>query len=270
MPNAPPPSPPSREGATRPRPPDRRTGPAARPAPRPRGARRGGGPRLRRVAPSRRANPGDRRRPAGGRRPPPGHLVQQGVCRFGCRVSARCTSRTIMLAVPSQIEFSGASRYSRGSGISSMYPLPPMHSMASSASAGARLQFQYLATGQRQPPARGLPLGPGRCLAGRPGQPEGDERRRPTRRPGRPAPGPGAADRQAGRRTRTGGRRGGRPDGAGPLSRRPTPTTQSSRVCRRGRGSVRTPWPSSPTSQITRRLRTRSPPTRRTGCRACP
>ena len=49
-----------------------------------------------------------------------------------------------MLPLPSQIELSGACRYSRGRMDSSTYPAPPKHSCASLTKAGARLQIQYL------------------------------------------------------------------------------------------------------------------------------
>ena len=51
-----------------------------------------------------------------------------------------------MLPLPSQIELSGACRYSRGRIDSSTYPAPPRHSCASLTNAGARLQIQYLPT----------------------------------------------------------------------------------------------------------------------------
>ena len=64
----------------------------------------------------------------------------------GCLASTRRTSRLLTLPAPSQMELSGASRYSRGMPLSSTYPLPPRHSSASAATAGARLHTQYLAT----------------------------------------------------------------------------------------------------------------------------
>ena len=48
---------------------------------------------------------------------------------------------------PSQIEFSGDSRNSRGIAESSTYPLPPRHSRASATMNGVRLQTQNLASG---------------------------------------------------------------------------------------------------------------------------
>src|SRR3989344_3423559 len=59
---------------------------------------------------------------------------------------ARSTSRHCTLPEPSQVEFTGASRYRRGKMLSSTYPAPPMHSAASLIMAGARLQIQYLPT----------------------------------------------------------------------------------------------------------------------------
>src|SRR5690606_7976500 len=60
----------------------------------------------------------------------------------GSRASARSTSRHWMLPLPSQIELSGACRYSRGSSDSSTYPAPPRHSCASLTNPAARLQIQ--------------------------------------------------------------------------------------------------------------------------------
>ena len=58
----------------------------------------------------------------------------------GCFAAARRVSSAVTLPDPSQIDMSGASRYSRGIRESSMYPLPPRHSSASAAWIGARLQ----------------------------------------------------------------------------------------------------------------------------------
>ena len=44
---------------------------------------------------------------------------------------ARSTSRHCTLPLPSQIALTGDSRNSRGNGLSSITPLPPMHSIAS-------------------------------------------------------------------------------------------------------------------------------------------
>jgi hypothetical protein len=61
--------------------------------------------------------------------------------------------------VPARIEPSGASRYSRGIGDSSAYPLPPRHSSASAACSGARLATQYFDTANPIR-SRGLPARP--------------------------------------------------------------------------------------------------------------
>jgi len=53
----------------------------------------------------------------------------------------------IMFDVPSHTLFSGASRYSRALGCSSMKSLPPWHCRASYATAGAREQLKYFAAG---------------------------------------------------------------------------------------------------------------------------
>jgi hypothetical protein len=59
---------------------------------------------------------------------------------------ARSTSSAATLPDPSQIEFSGASRYMSGIPESSTNPLPPRHSSASAACAAARLHTQYFIT----------------------------------------------------------------------------------------------------------------------------
>ena len=59
---------------------------------------------------------------------------------------ARSTSRHCTLPLPSQIALTGDSRNNLGIGESSITPLPPMHSMASAACCGARLQIQYFPT----------------------------------------------------------------------------------------------------------------------------
>ena len=64
----------------------------------------------------------------------------------GSLTIARSTSSAATLPEPSQIEFSGASRYSSGIPESSTKPLPPRHSSASAACAGARLDTQYFIT----------------------------------------------------------------------------------------------------------------------------
>ena len=64
----------------------------------------------------------------------------------GLRAIARSTSRQMTLPEPSQIEFRGLSRYSRGMIDSSTNPLPPKHSRASAACTGARLHTQYFVT----------------------------------------------------------------------------------------------------------------------------
>ena len=59
---------------------------------------------------------------------------------------ARSTSSAATLPEPSQIEFSGASRYSSAIPDSSTKPLPPRHSSASAAWPAARLETQYFMT----------------------------------------------------------------------------------------------------------------------------
>ena len=90
----------------------------------------------------------------------------------GSRASARSTSSALTLPEPSQIEFSGASRYSRGSPLSSTYPLPPRHSSASPTTAGARLHTQYLPTATASRRSSRSPLS-NAC-----GQPQRQRRRR--------------------------------------------------------------------------------------------
>src|SRR4029079_715875 len=63
------------------------------------------------------------------------------------RVAARTTSSAMTLPEPSQMEFSGDSRYRRGSPLSSTYPLPPRHSSASATTVTVRLHTQYFAAG---------------------------------------------------------------------------------------------------------------------------
>ena len=62
----------------------------------------------------------------------------------GVFTKARNTSRQMTLPDPSQIPFSGASRYSRGRFDSSTYPAPPKHSIASPTTGTMRLLFQNL------------------------------------------------------------------------------------------------------------------------------
>ena len=80
-------------------------------SPRPRAGR---GARRRRGRRARRAGPRRRRRGGGRRRPPARPRRGRRPSTAGSRASARRTSSALTLPEPSQIEFSGASRYRRG------------------------------------------------------------------------------------------------------------------------------------------------------------
>jgi len=103
----------------------------------------GRGPRCRRDRPA----PGptvDRGVQSGVGAPAERELGEQRRRGAGFLAERRSTSSALTLPEPSQIELSGASRYSRGITDSSTYPLPPRHSSASAANPAARLATQYL------------------------------------------------------------------------------------------------------------------------------
>ena len=111
----------------------------------------------------------------------PGRQADLGEVRLdrsGCRARARSASRAATLPDPSQIDCSGASRYSRGIPDSSTYPLPPKHSSASAACAGRACRpstwSRPAPSAGTRPPARRRGRGP----VGRPGQPADDGGRR--------------------------------------------------------------------------------------------
>ena len=77
---------------------------------------------------------------------PSSHSARNDGRPSGSLTTARSTSSAATLPEPSQIDSSGASRYSSGMPESSTNPLPPRHSSASAACAAARLQTQYFIT----------------------------------------------------------------------------------------------------------------------------
>ena len=116
VPNARPQSPPGGRRRTRPRPPGRRRAPAARPGGRAPCARRSCG-RVPRCPRSRTGRPSASRTDSAtaGSAGAVSSISSKKTCSdSGLLTIARSTSRQITLPDPSQIEFSGASRYSRG------------------------------------------------------------------------------------------------------------------------------------------------------------